>query len=89
MKCVRCIVRGRVQGVWYRETTRQTAVRLGVTGSAVNLPDGTVEVIACGDEEAVEALCAWLWEGPPHARVAGVECSPLEVGVPPDHFTTG
>ncbi len=87
--CVRCVVRGRVQGVWYRESTRRTAVRLGVAGSAVNLPDGTVEVIACGEEAAVERLHAWLWEGPPAARVEEVSCRPLE-GMPPlSGFTTG
>ena len=74
MICRRCIVRGRVQGVFYRASTRQVAEELGVTGHARNLPDGTVEVLACGPETAVEQLCQWLWEGPPHARVEAVSC---------------
>ncbi len=89
MKCVRCIVSGRVQGVWFRETTRRMAERLGVSGSAVNRRDGTVEVIACGTQEAVTQLQAWLWEGSPMSRVEGVECSPVELPDPPAGFRVG
>ncbi len=86
--CRRCFVSGRVQGVFYRASTQEMARRLGVTGHALNLPDGRVEVLACGPVEAVEALCAWLWEGPPAARVARVDCEPVQV-TPPTDFTTG
>jgi acylphosphatase len=89
MKCVRCIVSGRVQGVWFRETTRRQASRLGLAGSAVNRADGTVEVIACGDEAAVAALREWLWEGSPLSRVERVECTPLDLSALPVGFTTG
>jgi len=78
MKCVRCIVSGRVQGVWFRDNTRRKAIQLGITGSARNRRDGTVEVIACGEEAAVEQLQAWLWEGSPMSRVVSVECVPFE-----------
>lgn len=86
--CRRCRVSGRVQGVFYRVSTRDQARRLGVTGHAINLPDGRVEVLACGAPAAVEALCNWLWEGPPAARVEAVECEPADVP-PPTDFTTG
>ena len=66
-------VHGRVQGVWFRDSTRREAVRLGVTGYAINLPNGNVEVLACGDAAAVQALEAWLHRGPPMARVTKVE----------------
>lgn len=89
MKCVRCIVSGRVQGVWFRETTRQQASRLGLTGSAVNRRDGTVEVIACGDEPAVEALQAWLWKGSPMSRVEDVQCIEHHLPDPPTTFRVG
>jgi len=89
MKCVRCIVSGRVQGVWFRETTRQTAIRLGLSGSAVNRRDGTVEVIACGEEAAVGRLLEWLWEGSPMSRVESVECTVLEPANPPTGFVVG
>jgi acylphosphatase len=75
--CIHCYVSGRVQGVWYRAATRQRAHELGVNGYALNLPDGRVEVLACGDEQAVYALRDWLWEGPPSARVKDVSCSPM------------
>ena len=68
----RFLVSGRVQGVAYRAHTRREAQHLGLTGYAKNLPDGRVEVIACGDETALAALESWLWRGPPLARVDAV-----------------
>ncbi|MCO6414303.1 MAG: acylphosphatase [Thiogranum sp.] len=88
MVCRRCIVSGRVQGVFFRETTRREAERLGVTGYAINLRDGSVEVLACGDIAAVEKLAEWLWAGPPAARVSKVECRDV-AETPPGRFTTG
>jgi acylphosphatase len=87
----RCYVAGRVQGVFYRATTRSRAEALGVTGHARNLPDGRVEVLACGSPPAVEALCAWLWEGPPAAHVTAVDVVPVATGSLPGRpvsFTT-
>ena len=69
MGCRRFLVRGKVQGVWFRASTRQQAVALGLNGQALNLPDGRVEVIACGKSEALDALASWLWQGPELARV--------------------
>ncbi len=88
MPCVRCIVSGRVQGVWFRETTRQKAVALGLKGRAVNLPNGDVEVIACGSEDDLQQLQEWLWQGPSMSRVVSVKCEALEQ-MPPGSFTTG
>ncbi len=66
-------VHGRVQGVWFRDSTRREAERLGLTGYAINLPGGNVEVLACGDAAALAKLEAWLHQGPPMARVTKVE----------------
>jgi len=88
MSCLRCVVSGKVQGVWFRAETRRRAESLGLRGHAVNLPDGRVEVLACGDDEAVAALREWLWEGPPQARVDDVQCG-REDAAPPERFTTG
>ncbi|WP_295456175.1 acylphosphatase [uncultured Thiodictyon sp.] len=76
--CCRCLVEGRVQGVYFRGATREQAVRLGVTGYARNLPDGRVEVLACGPPDAVAQLRYWLRSGPPMARVAAVNCEPRD-----------
>ena len=76
----RCLVSGRVQGVFFRASTRSRARELGVTGHALNLPDGRVEVLACGPPAAVEALCGWLREGPPAAQVAAVEIEVVPIG---------
>jgi acylphosphatase len=66
-------VTGRVQGVWFRESCREVADRLGVAGSVRNRADGTVEVVAEGPPSEVEALVAWCRSGPPAARVTGVD----------------
>ncbi len=87
----RCLVSGRVQGVFYRASTRTRAESLGVTGYARNLPDGRVEVLACGRGAAVEALCEWLWVGPPAADVRSIEIEEIPVdvlGEPPSGFLT-
>ena len=80
--CRRCWVSGRVQGVYYRGATQRQARELAVTGYARNLIDGRVEVLACGSPEAVDALCAWLWQGPPSARVTAVDSKIVEVEAP-------
>jgi len=66
-------VRGRVQGVWYRGSCAEEAELLGLSGWVRNLPDGRVEVVAEGDPDAVQQLVDWCWQGPPSARVTGVE----------------
>lgn len=82
-QAVRCIVSGRVQGVWYRAATARQAEQLSLRGSARNRADGTVEVIAAGNPEAIARLCAWLWDGPPGARVTGVEAQEWDNAVAP------
>ena len=69
----RFLITGKVQGVYFRHSTRCEAERLGVGGIARNLPDGSVEVIAHGTPEAVQNLREWLHRGPSGARVAAVE----------------
>lgn len=68
----RFIVKGRVQGVYFRDSTRRVADSLGLTGHAINLSNGDVEVLACGDEQALDKLEDWLRQGPPLARVTSV-----------------
>ena len=77
MACKRCLVTGQVQGVFFRASTREQALRLGITGYARNLADGRVEVAACGPTVKVEELCAWLQSGPPQARVTRCDCEEL------------
>jgi acylphosphatase len=81
MICRRSFVSGRVQGVFYRATCVRKAESLGLSGFARNLADGRVEVVACGDEDAVNQFVAWLWEGSPASRVTDVateHADPLE-----------
>jgi acylphosphatase len=65
-------VHGRVQGVWFRDSTRREAERLRISGRAINLPNGNVEVLAYGRSEALAELEKWLHKGPPMARVTDV-----------------
>ena len=78
MICRRSFVSGRVQGVFYRATCVRKAQSLGLTGFARNLADGRVEVLACGEAAAVDALVAWLWEGSPASKVTAVETSEVD-----------
>ena len=79
MELVRRLVvaRGRVQGVWFRESARQRADRHGVAGWVRNRPDGAVEAELEGDVEDVEVLVAWFRQGPPSARVESVSVEEL------------
>jgi acylphosphatase len=86
--CRKFRVQGRVQGVWFRESTRQQAESLGITGYAINCPDGSVEVLACGKREALGALAEWLQQGPPMAQVRSVE-GVAYTGDCPERFSTG
>ncbi len=70
---VHLIIEGKVQGVWFRESTKRKALSLGVTGWVRNLPDGTVEVVAEGDEDKVNELVKWCHKGPPAAEVKNVK----------------
>jgi acylphosphatase len=72
-------VHGRVQGVWFRDSTRREAARLGLSGHAINLPDGNVEVLATGAAGALDALEQWLHVGPPVAQVTQVDVRKVEV----------
>lgn len=70
---VHLFVSGRVQGVFFRAHTRELARSLGLSGYVRNLPDGRVEIVAEGEEEALRELVAFAQRGPPLARVTGVE----------------
>lgn len=90
MICRRSFVSGRVQGVFYRATCVKRATALGLTGYARNLPDGRVEVLACGPEAVVGEFIAWLWEGSPASKVTGIETSEADAAqAPRAGFTSG
>jgi acylphosphatase len=84
----RFLVSGVVQGVFFRASTRREGERLGLSGHARNLRDGRVEVVAAGPCDRVRALEAWLWEGPPAARVDDVSGEDFQ-GPVPDGFRVG
>ena len=72
LRCRRFSVTGRVQGVFFRASTHDLAVDLSLTGYVRNMADGSVEVLACGSQDAIDKLAAWLHEGPRMASVTNV-----------------
>lgn len=74
----RVVVHGRVQGVWFRESTRVAADRQRVAGWVRNRPDGTVEAVLEGDEEAVARVVDGCRLGPPGSRVDRIDVVPEE-----------
>lgn len=75
--CIHCYVSGKVQGVWFRGSTQEQAERLNLTGWARNLPDGRVEVLACGEKDKIAELYEWLKHGPQLANVTDLSCEEL------------
>ena len=71
--CKQVYVSGKVQGVFYRESTRQQADALKLRGAVRNLRDGRVEVQVAGDEESVASLIKWMKTGPKFAKVSNIE----------------
>ena len=86
--CRQFKVHGQVQGVFFRASTRDVAAALNLTGHAINLQDGAVDVLACGAADAINQLLEWLRHGPPMATVASVEEIVVSCASP-DRFTTG
>jgi acylphosphatase len=75
----RCLVSGRVQGVYYRASAQQRARAAGIAGHARNLEDGRVEVLAYGEERLVREFIEWLWVGPSAAKVTHVIVEVIEL----------
>lgn len=76
--CVKALIKGMVQGVGFRYHTAHEGLKRDLTGYARNLPDGSVEVLACGHEEKVSELLHWLNTGPRMSRVDSVEMEEVE-----------
>ena len=72
MQTISITVSGKVQGVFYRQSTKEKATALGITGSVKNLKDGNVFIVATGTKEQLDALVAWCRQGPLKAKVADV-----------------
>jgi len=78
MQCVKFIISGKVQGVWFRASTQQQAKQLNIKGYAKNLSNGDVEVVAYGEQSALKNLEQWLWQGSDLAHVTQIEKKILE-----------
>lgn len=84
--CKQIFISGRVQGVFFRDSTRIRAAELLLSGSVRNLHDGRVEVLVSGPEASVQKLIKWLKIGPKHAKVTTIEVLDCPVSVDHGHF---
>ena len=76
---IKVIIKGRVQGVFYRAETKNTADKLGIKGYVKNLPDGSVGAVFEGDSPVVTQMLDWCNKGPAASRVENVQVEPVEV----------
>ena len=79
MKTIRLIIKGKVQGVFYRATAKDVADLIGVKGWVKNLPNDKVEITATATEETLQKFINWCKQGPPKARVEDVIIEELEL----------
>lgn len=80
MKTIRLIVKGKVQGVFYRAHTKEVADLLGIKGWVRNLPDNNVEITATAAEDVLQKFIGWCKQGPPRAKVEEVVVEELSLG---------
>lgn len=79
LQTISITVSGVVQGVYYRQSTKEKALELGISGIVKNLPDGNVCVLATGTPDQLDQLVQWCKQGPKHARVTSVDVENVEV----------
>ena len=79
MQTIRIKIEGEVQGVFYRQSTQEKALKLGIKGTVRNCEDDSVEIIATGAKEQLEKLISWCWKGPPKATVTNVTMQELSL----------
>ena len=70
---VHVVISGRVQGVWFRASTKEKAEKLGLTGWVMNTNDGKVEALFQGEEKILLEMLSWCHQGPPNSKVENVE----------------
>jgi acylphosphatase len=78
LQTISITISGRVQGVYYRQSTKEKALELGVSGIVKNLPDGNVHIMATGTAGQLDKLVTWCKQGPSHAKVEGVQVEDVE-----------
>ena len=85
LQTISITITGKVQGVFFRQGTKEKASGLGITGKVMNLPDGNVKIVATGTREKLNLLTDWCKQGPPKAKVTGVDVKELSLQMF-DHF---
>ena len=86
LKTISVIITGKVQGVFFRQSSKEKALALGITGKVMNLHNGDVKIIATGSDEQLKAFTEWCRQGPPKADVTSIKITELPIQLF-DHFT--
>ncbi|MEI2739958.1 MAG: acylphosphatase [Chitinophagaceae bacterium] len=79
LRTISITVSGKVQGVFFRQSTKDVATTLGITGQVMNVPDGNVHLIATGTKEQLDKFITWCRQGPPKAKVTGIEVQDISL----------
>ena len=79
MQTIKIKVEGRVQGVFFRQSTQEKAMDLGIKGTVKNCDDDSVEIVATGMKEQLDKLVEWCWDGPPKAKLINVTTQELSL----------
>ena len=86
LQTISITVTGKVQGVFFRQSSKEKALMLGITGKVMNLQNGDVKIIASGTDEQLKTFTDWCKQGPPKAQVANIKIMELPIQLF-DHFT--
>ena len=86
LQTISITVKGKVQGVFFRQRSKEKALMLGITGKVMNLQNGDVEIIATGTDEQLNKFTEWCMQGPPKAQVDSIKIKDLPIQLF-DHFT--
>jgi len=86
LQTISITVTGKVQGVFYRNSSKEKALSLGITGKVMNMKNGDVQIIATGNDEQLKILIEWCRQGPPKAKVFSIVIKELQTELF-NHFT--
>ncbi len=86
LQTISITVKGKVQAVFFRQSSKEKALMLGITGKIMNLQNGDVKIIATGTDEQLKTFTEWSRQGPPQAKVESIKITELPIQLF-DHFT--
>ncbi len=86
IKTVKIVIRGKVQGVWFRASAKDEALSIGLKGKVWNNPNGSVGAIVQGDRDTINLFISWCWKGPGMAKIDDVLVEDIDSDIKYDSF---